>query len=223
VLHAIGRAGAPVPRSIWSAFRRRRRAARLRHRLRPGGSAALGKSVVDAAMVDGASLLAAMFSGMLAGGAGTRRAATTCSTPARPVRSQETRMENRRHQLQRDKFYEDLLSRLGRGADLPRNGPGLASPGDSFSEKFREKTREWCAVFDGSDIVCAGTTFSKRAPCWRGAQHLHALRQGGPPFAPRFSRTPGRSATPPSAAATGAGRLGFSEIDALKNQGLGFA
>src|SRR5512134_3730733 len=110
--------------------------------------------VVDAAMVEGASLLAAMFSGFLT--AGTWREArgeNILDTGAPWYNVYETRdgkyvsigsIESR--------FYEELLQKLGvpdLGQHDRKRWPEMHS---LFARTFKSRTRdEWCKAFEGSD------------------------------------------------------------------------
>jgi alpha-methylacyl-CoA racemase len=242
VLHAIGRAGtAPVPPlNLIGDF---------------GGGGMLlafgiacglveaqrsGKGqVVDAAMVDGASLLAAMFSGMLAGKRWNEtRGDNVLDTGAPWYDNYETK-DGKYVAIGsiEPKFYQELLQRLGLATQsLPtqHDRKGWPALRRLFAEKFKEKTREeWCSVFDGSDACFAPVlTFSEA----RAHPHNTARRtfvQSGkvdqPAPAPRFSRTPGAiRGVPPERGAGGKQALldwGFSdaEISLLKQRGLGFA
>jgi len=242
VLHAIGRAGgAPVPPlnlvgdfgggGMLLAFGI---ACALVEAQRSGKG-----QVVDAAMVDGASLLAALFSGMLAAKRWTEvRGENVLDTGAPWYDVYETK--DRKYVAIgsiEPKFYDELLVRLQlQGKNLPaqQDRKGWPALRKLFSERFREKTRdEWCAVFEGSDACFAPVlTFSE------ARQHPHnAARRGfvesgrvpQPAPAPRFSRTPGAiRGAPPERGAGGRQALadwGFSEqeISSLKDRGLGVA
>ena len=242
VLHAIGRAGgAPVPPlnlvgdfgggGMLLAFGI---ACALVEARRSGKG-----QVVDAAMVDGASLLAAMFSGMLAAGRWNEtRGDNVLDTGAPWYDAYETK--DRKYVAIgsiEPKFYEELLSRLGlQGQDLPKQHDRKGWPAlrKAFSQRFLEKSRdEWCKVFEGSDACFAPVlTFSEA----RAHPHNAARRtftQAGkveqPAPAPRFSRTPGEiRRAPPERGEGGAQALadwGFSDEDvaALKARGLGCA
>jgi alpha-methylacyl-CoA racemase len=242
VLHAIGRAGgAPVPPlNLVGDF---------------GGGGMLlafgiacalveaqksGKGqVVDAAMVDGASVLAAMFSGMMAAKRWSEvRGENILDTGAPWYDTYETK--DGKHVAIgsiEPKFYEELLSRLGLNASaLPKQHDRKGWPAlrKVFTEKFREKSRdEWCAVFDGSDACFAPVlTFSEaRAHPHNVARKTftHSSKVDQPAPAPRFSRTPGAiRRVPPERGAGGGDALkdwGFSEneISSLQEKGLGFA
>jgi len=241
VLHAIGRAGgAPVPPlNLVGDF---------------GGGGMLlafgiacglieaqksGKGqVVDAAMVDGASTLAAMFSGMLAAKRWSEtRGENVLDTGAPWYDSYETR-DGKYVAIGsiEAKFYEDLLLRLGlQGADLPKQHDRKGWPAlrKVFAEKFLEKSRdEWCKAFDGSDACFAPVlTFSEaRAHPHNAARGTFAKigKVDQPAPAPRFSRTPGKiRREPPERGEGGRQALtdwGFSnsEIENFKTLGLNF-
>jgi alpha-methylacyl-CoA racemase len=192
--------------------------------------------VVDAAMVEGASLLAAMFSGFLAAGAWTEeRAANVLDTGAPWYDVYETKdgkyvsigsIEAR--------FYEELLARL-QLSDVPPQHDRARWPElrRLFESTFKAKTRdEWCRVFEGSD-ACFAPVLS-----WSEARaHPHNAARGAyvqvagvpqPAPAPRFSRSV--AALPDVPPERGAGgrlaleRWGFGAQDAkrLQSRGLGF-
>ena len=157
--------------------------------------------VVDAAMVEGASLLAAMFSWFPRGehlvgrarrehsryrGAVVRR----LRDPGRQVRG------DRRHRG--PKFYDELLSRLNlEGENLPGQYERARWPEmrEIFRSTFKSRTRdEWCRVFEGSDACFAPVlTFSERGAIRTTprARHVEVAASAQPAPAPRFSRTPG--------------------------------
>jgi alpha-methylacyl-CoA racemase len=195
--------------------------------------------VVDAAMVDGASLLAAMFSGMLAGGRWSEKAGENVLDTGAPWYDVYETKDGKYVAIGsiEPKFYEELLLRLNLKketlpAQMDRKGwPALRK---LFGETFKQKTRdEWCAVFEGSD-ACFAPVLG-----WSEARaHPHNVERGGfatvgkvpqPAPAPRFSRTPGGiRGTPPERGQGGAQALkdwGFSdaEVSGLKEKGLGVA
>jgi alpha-methylacyl-CoA racemase len=236
VLHAIGRAGeAPVPPlNLVGDF---------------GGGGMLlafgiacgviearasGRGqVVDAAMVDGASLLATMFAGMIASGLWRdgARGTNALDSGAPWYDTYETRDgEHVAVGAIEPKFYAELLARLGLDASLRASQherstwPALRQ---QLAARFREQTRdEWVAIFEGSDACVAPVlTFAEA----RGHPHVIARRGaveiGGivqPAAAPRFSRTPGAAGgAPPPRGSGGADALrdwGFDAhaIDALR-------
>jgi alpha-methylacyl-CoA racemase len=241
VLHAIGRAGgAPVPPlnlvgdfgggGMLLAFGI---ACALVEAQRSGKG-----QVVDAAMVDGASLLATMFSGMLAAKRWSEtRGENVLDTGAPWYDVYETK-DGKYVAIGsiEPKFYEELISRLSlQGRDLPaqQDRKGWPALRQIFSEKFREKTRdEWCAVFEGSDACFAPVlTFSEARAHPHNAARRTFVQSGKvdqPAPAPRFSRTPGAiRRAPPERGEGGKQALmdwGFSasELEKLKSSGLNF-
>jgi alpha-methylacyl-CoA racemase len=241
VLHAIGRAGgAPVPPlNLVGDF---------------GGGGMLlafgitcallevqrsGKGqVVDAAMVDGASLLAAMFSGMLAAKRWSEaRGENVLDTGAPWYDAYETK-DGKYVAIGsiEPKFYAELLLRLelqDKGLPKQMDRKGWPALRKALSGKFKERTREaWCSVFDGSDACFAPVlTFSEaRAHPHNAARrsYLHSGKVDQPAPAPRYSRTPGAiRGAPPERGEGGKDALmdwGFSpaEIEGLKSSGLNF-
>ena len=239
VLHAIGRKGeAPVPPlNLVGDF--------------GGGGMLLGfgiacalieaqrsgkGQVVDAAMVEGASLLAAMFSGMLAAKRWSElRGENTLDSGAPWYDVYETKdgkyvsigaIEAR--------FFDELIKRLGL-TDVPPQHDRVRWPElrALFTGRFKSKTRdEWCKAFEGSDACFAPVlTFSeaRRDPhnVARGA-YIEVAGVEQPAPAPRFSRTPGRvRRAPPERGQGGREALadwGFDEatIARLASLGLGF-
>jgi len=190
--------------------------------------------VVDAAMVDGTALLAAMFHGFLkANQWSEERGVNVLDTGAPWYDVYETKdgkyvcigaIEA--------KFFAELLSRMAL-RDLPAQHDRSRWPEmrRRFAEAFRSKTRdEWCRVFEGSD-ACFAPVLG-----WREArEHAHARARASyvsvgevaqPAPAPRFSRTPGAVRRPPpergagGAAALRDWGLGAADIDQLKSLGL---
>ena len=192
--------------------------------------------VVDAAMVDGASLLMAMpFAFFAAGLWEDRRGVNILDSGAHFYEVYETAdgkyvsigsIERR--------FYAELIEKTGLSGD-----PEFAQQMDQemwprlkerLAEVFRRKTRdEWCEIMEGSDICFAPVMSLGEAP---DHHHLKAretfvtrdgLRQPAP--APRFSRTrPEIQSPPPTAGEHNRKALadwGFSEseIDGLEAAG----
>jgi alpha-methylacyl-CoA racemase len=242
VLHAFGRKGeAPVPPlnlvgdfgggGMLLGFGI---ACALLHAQRTGQG-----QVVDAAMVEGASLLAAMFSGFLAAGHWREeRGVNVLDTGAPWYDAYET--QDGKHVAIgaiEAKFFEELLARLelepkSLGAQNDRAGwPQMRK---AFADKFRSRTRdEWCAVFEGSDACFAPVlsfTEARRHP-HTVARHAYVTRAKveQPAPAPRFSATPAAvRRDPPERGAGGREALadwGFSgpDIERLAHAGLGFA
>jgi alpha-methylacyl-CoA racemase len=218
VLHAIGRAGdRPVPPlnligdfgggsmllvvGVLAALWERERSGR--------------GQVVDAAMVDGTSLLAQLIWGLLDRGGWTDERAANLLDGYAPFYDTYTCADGAHVAVAalEPQFYAALLDGLGlAAADLPARDdrerwPQLRA---RFAEVFATRTRDaWAAVFDGTDAcVTAVLSFAE------AAAHPHlaergtiiapdGVRQAAP--APRFSRTPARwrpsSAAPEDAVA----------------------
>jgi len=105
-------------------------------------------------------------------------------------------------------FYAELLRLTGlEGAELPRQMDKSQWPAlkERFAELFRQKTRdEWCELMEHTDVCFAPVLAMDETP-----QHPHIVARGTftevaglvqPAPAPRFSRTPGEVARPPSRA-----------------------
>jgi len=193
--------------------------------------------VVDAAMVDGAALLAAMFSGFLAAGRWSEeRGVNLLDTGAPWYDCYETR-DGKYVAIGaiEAKFYEELLQRLGLSGLPPQNErAGWPAMREAFARTFKGKTREeWVKVFEGSDACFAPVlSFSeaRRHPhnlARRGTVSVARLEQPAP--APRFSATRAEvSRVPPERGVLGRAALkdwGFSgaDIERLKKAGLGTA
>lgn len=239
-LHAIGRAGeAPVPPlnllgdfgggGMLLAFGI---SAALLNAQRTGQG-----QVVDAAMVEGASILAAMFSGFLASKSWSEQRAVNILDGGAPWYDTYETKDGKYVAIGsiEAKFYADLLGRLGLASEvLPKQHERVGWPElrARFSAVFKSKTRdEWCAAFEGSDACFAPVlTFSE------ARAHPHNVARGAfvevagvpqPAPAPRFSRTPGGVARkPPERGEGGREALadwGFAvgEIQELESLGLG--
>jgi alpha-methylacyl-CoA racemase len=189
--------------------------------------------VVDAAMVDGASLLVAMFAGFLKAGSWSEaRGENILDTGAPWYNVYETK-DGKHVSIGpiETRFYEELLQKLG-VPDLGQHDrsrwPAMHS---LFSSTFKTKTRdEWCQVFEGSDACFAPVLSWSEA---RSNAHnvarksfLSIAKVEQPAPAPRFSRTPGNvRRAPPERGEGGAQALqewGFSktELNALRSRGL---
>jgi alpha-methylacyl-CoA racemase len=239
VLHAVGRRGeAPVPPlNLIGDF--------------GGGGMLLGfgvacalleaqrsgrGQVVDAAMVEGAALLAAMFSGFLkANQWSEERGANILDTGAPWYDVYETKdgkyvcvgaIEAR--------FYEELITRLEL-KNLPAQHDRARWPEmrERFAQKFKMKTRdEWCAAFEGSDACFAPVlSWSEARRDAHNVARKSYVKSAGveqPAPAPRFSRTPGQVGRAPPERGEGGMRalsewgFAFEEIQSLKSRGLDF-
>ena len=185
--------------------------------------------VVDAAMVEGASLLAAMFAGFLKTKTWSEvRGVNILDTGAPWYNVYETRdgkyvsigsIETR--------FYQELLQKLklkDLGQHDRKRWPAMRK---LFARTFKSKTRaQWCKVFEGSDACFAPVLSWSEAR--RDAHNVFRnsfLEMGGvnqPAPAPRFSRTPGAvRRAPPERGQGGRQALrdwGFDD-DAIKKLG----
>ena len=155
--------------------------------------------VVDAAMVDGASLLMTLVYGMRAAGEWSDERGTNRLDSGTPWYDVYETSDGKWVSVGSNelRFYDAMLERMGLHNDgLPdrddrANWPLLRR---RFGEVFRQKTRdEWCAVMDGSDACFAPVLSLGEAP---DHPHMRARNtfvevdgvvQPGP--APRFSRT----------------------------------
>jgi alpha-methylacyl-CoA racemase len=242
VLHAIGRAGdAPVPPlNLVGDFGGG--GMLLAFGIACGIIEARGSGrgqVIDAAMVDGASLLATMFSGMLAANRWSEaRGENAIDSGAPWYDTYETK--DRKYVAVgaiEPKFYAELIGRLGlTPEELPERDDRARWPElrGRLAAVFRTRTRdEWCNVFEGSDACFAPVlTFSEARAHPHSAARAAYTKVGNveqPAPAPRFGRTPGAvRRAPPERGAMGRDALaewGFSpdEIDGLAALGLGFA
>ena len=188
--------------------------------------------VVDAAIVDGAAHLNAMFASMLAGGWAHERRAANLLDGGVPFYDVYETADGRHMSVGalEPKFYAELLERLGLADDVPdRNDPAQwPALRTTLATRFAERTQaEWAEVFDGSDACCAPVL-----PMTEAARHPHLGERGTyvdrdgilqPAPAPRFSRTAATLTTGPSAAGadTRAALLawGIDDVDALIDKG----
>jgi len=194
--------------------------------------------VVDAAIVEGASLLGTMFWGLKAAHQWTGQRGANVLDSGAPWYDTYATQDGHHVAIAaiEAKFYAELLARLGlANAPLPAQDDRAGWPvlRERFAAIFVTRTRAaWCEVFEGADACFAPVlTFDE------AARHPHALARQAhvtvgdipqPAPAPRFSRTPGAiRRTPPERGAGGREALaqwGFSAADVarLAAQGLGF-
>ena len=192
--------------------------------------------VVDAAMIDGASLLATMFSGLMAGGQwrdGER--GNNILDSGAPWYDTYATADGEHVAIGaiEAKFYAELLDRLGFDATLAATQhdrstwPALRA---RFVECFRQRTRaEWEAVFEGSDacfapvLSFAGSRRHPHVAARAGTIEVGGIAQPAP--APRFDRTPGETTGPPPERGSGGNaalqRWGFDAAAVAALQGLG--
>ncbi len=241
VLHAFGRkGGAPVPPlnlvgdfgggGMLLAFGV---AAALVEAHRSGRG-----QVVDASMVEGASLLAAMFSGLLKENQWSEARGENILDTGAPWYDVYQTKDGKYVCIGsiEARFFDDLLQRLA----IPREQLGAQHDRARwpqmkalFEKTFRTRTREeWCAAFEGSDACFAPVlSFSEaRAHPHNRARQSFVSVAGveQPAPAPRFSRTePAIGRPPPERGEGGRQALaawGFAqeEIKQLESRGLGF-
>jgi alpha-methylacyl-CoA racemase len=195
--------------------------------------------VVDAAMTEGASLLAAMFAGFLHARRWTEERGVNILDSGAPWYDVYETRDGKYVSIGsiEAKFYEDLLSRLNLDKDtLPAQNDrdGWSVLRKAFTEKFKSRTREeWCAVFEGSDAcfapVLSFTESRRHAHNVARKSYVSVAGVEQPAPAPRFSRTaPAVRGAPPERGEGGAQALrdwGFSEADLsrMKEQGLNCA
>ncbi|MGW6137486.1 CaiB/BaiF CoA transferase family protein [Streptomyces sp. NPDC055144] len=155
--------------------------------------------VVDAAIVDGASHLAAMIHGMLAAGGWQDRRGSNLLDGGCPFYGTYETSDGQYMAVGalEQQFYDEFIALLGIGGTAPAR-KDLARWGelrDAVAARFKTRTREeWTAVFEGSDACVAPVLSLREAP---GHPHLAArgtfTDHGGitqPAPAPRFSATP---------------------------------
>jgi alpha-methylacyl-CoA racemase len=194
--------------------------------------------VVDAAMVEGASLLAAMFAGLLATRQWKEERGANILDSGSPWYDVYETKDGKYVSIGsiEPKFYADLLKRLGLATEsLPKQNDVARWPElrTRFTAVFKTKTRdEWCTAFEGSDACFAPVltmTEAKRHPhnvARESFVTVAGIEQAAP--APRFSRTPAEvRGAPPERGEGGKGALsewGFaaSDIERLRSLGLGF-
>ncbi|MDQ2727104.1 MAG: CoA transferase [Actinomycetota bacterium] len=167
--------------------------------------------VIDAAMVDGAALLAAMVWGFKSAGFWGERGTNLLDGGAWYYGTYETEDGGYvSFGSLEPQFYAEMLRITGLDADVDGKGP-VPKPGDrqSWPEMrerlaaiIRTKPRDaWCAVLEGTDACFAPVLTMDEAP-----KHPHMAQRetfvdvGGvtqPAPAPRLSRTPGEVSGPP--------------------------
>jgi alpha-methylacyl-CoA racemase len=192
--------------------------------------------VVDAAMVEGASLLAAMFAGFLKAGTWSENRGDNTLDSGAPWYDVYETKDGKYVSIGsiEARFFEELVARLRLSSVPPQHDrsrwPEMRT---MFAKAFKSKTRdEWCKVFEGSDACFAPVLSWSEAR--RDAHNvarksffeLAGVEQPAP--APRFSRTPGAvRRAPPERGEGGAAALaewGFDsdEMKKLAKLGLGF-
>jgi alpha-methylacyl-CoA racemase len=163
--------------------------------------------VVDAAMVDGAAALMAVFYGAQQSGFWGERGTNMIDTGSHFYDVYET-SDGKYISIGsiEPQFYAELLEKLGlEPASLPEQMDRAQWPElkERFAKLFKTRTRdEWCERMEGSDVCFAPVLSLAEAPdhphnVARGTfVEVAGARQPGP--APRFSRTHAEIARPPA-------------------------
>jgi alpha-methylacyl-CoA racemase len=178
--------------------------------------------VVDAAMVEGASLLAAMFHGFLKMNQWSEVRGTNILDTGAPWYDVYETRDGKYVSIGaiEAKFFAELTARLGLSDLAPQNDrarwPELR---EVFRKTFKQKTRdEWCQVFEGSDAcfapVLSFTEAQRDAHNVARKSHVTVAGIEQPAPAPRFSRTPGAVRRPPP-------ERGEGGLEALTDRGFG--
>lgn len=180
--------------------------------------------VVDAAMVDGASSLASIFHGLIAGGSWQAGRGSNLLDGGAPFYATYRTADGRWISLAplEPKFFAQLVQALGLDpAYIPRQYDRKAWPAlrDAIATAVAQHTRdEWCRRLEGSDVCFAPVLAFDEA-----AAHRHAQARGAfvevagvqqPAPAPRFDRTPAAVPQP-------APRVGEHTAEVLREAGYG--
>jgi alpha-methylacyl-CoA racemase len=194
--------------------------------------------VIDAAMVDSASLMTTMFAGMRAAGQWHDERGVNLLDSGAPWYDSYATQDGHYVAIGaiEPKFYALLIDRLGlAGQDLPAQHERARWPElrARFAALFRSKTRdEWCALFEGADACFAPVLDFAEARLHphnvarRRAVNVDGIDQPAP--APLFARTPGAiRGGPPERGAGGRAALADWGLDAatierLSALGTGF-
>src|SRR5687767_6251711 len=190
--------------------------------------------VVDAAMVEGASLLGAMFAGFLASKNWSEERGTNILDTGAPWYNVYETKDGKHISIGsiETRFYEELLQKLGvpdLGQHDRKRWPEMR---ELFEKAFKTRTRdEWGKVFEGSDACFAPVLSWSEAR--RDAHNVarksftEVANVEQPLPAPRFSRTPGAVRRAPPERGEGGRRAlqdwGFEpdHITKLSKLGLG--
>jgi alpha-methylacyl-CoA racemase len=161
--------------------------------------------VVDAAMVDGAALLAGMIHGLRAAGDWGERGTNLLDGGAWFYDAYET-ADGRYVSLGAiDPRARRQLAELTGVDPGPDDRPSWPATKARLAAAIRTRTRdEWCAVLEGTDVCFAPVLEPGEAPDHPHNRHRRTFTEVGgvvqPAPAPRFSRTPPAVAGPPPAA-----------------------
>ncbi len=192
--------------------------------------------VIDAAMVEGAALLAAMFSGFIGAGTWSEERGSNILDTGAPWYNVYGTKDGKFVSIGsiEERFYKDLLLRLNANEFLTLQHDKASWPKMKarFTEIFKSKTRdEWVKAFDSSDACFAPVLSWSEAPRHphnrARSSYISVKRVEQPAPAPRFSRTPPEVKRPPPERGEGGRQAlldwGFTaqQIDSLKSRGLG--
>jgi len=190
--------------------------------------------VVDAAMVEGAALLAVMFAGFLHAKEWSEERGVNILDTGAPWYNVYATKDDKYVSIGsiEGRFYEELFSRLKLPLMPQYERSRWPEMKRLFEKTFKSKTRdEWCKVFEGSDACFAPVlswSEARRDPhnvFRKSSIEVKGVEQPAP--APRFSRTPGSvRRPPPERGEQGAQALadwGFTrkDVESLKSRGLG--
>ena len=191
--------------------------------------------VIDAAMVDGAALLAAMFAGFLAAGGWSEERGANILDSGAPWYDVYETADGKYVAIGaiEDKFYAELCARLELELPPQHDRARWSEMRRRLAETFKRKTRdEWCRVFEGSDAcfapVLSWTEARAHEHSRARAAYVELAKVAQPAPAPRFSRTaPELRRAPPERGESGREALadwGFAPDDVarLKTLGVGF-
>ncbi|MEV6945444.1 CaiB/BaiF CoA-transferase family protein [Streptomyces sp. NPDC051172] len=173
------------------------------HHARAGGTG----QVVDAAIVDGTSHLAAMIHGMLAAGGWQDRRGANLLDGGCPYYGTYETADGKYMAVGalEPQFYDEFVRVLGipEHADARKDRSRWGELREAVAAGFKSRTRdEWTAVFAGSDACVAPVLSLREAP-----HHPHLAARGTftehggitqPAPAPRFSATPTAVRTGPA-------------------------
>ena len=191
--------------------------------------------VIDAAMVDGAASLMAMFFSMAGRGFKDQRGSNMLDGGAHFYNTYETK--DGKHICVgaiEPQFYAELVAKAG--VDANRFGPQMDQGQwvdfkEELTEVFKTRTRdEWCAIMEGSDVCFAPVLSILEAPNHPHNRHrqtfveVDGVTQPAP--SPRFSRTEAEishsARAPGEDTRTVLAELGLDDarIGALEEQGV---
>src|SRR5258706_8968345 len=192
--------------------------------------------VIDAAMTDGAALLAAMFSGFLAANTWSEERGTNILDTGAPWYNVYETKDGKHVSIGaiEDRFYKELLVKLSAVEFLSLQHVRVSWPEMKarFVIIFKSKTRDdWVRAFEGSDACFAPVLSWSEAPRHphnrARSSYISVKRVEQPAPAPRFSRTPAEVIHPPPERGEGGAQAlkdwGFTEAEAkeLRSRGLG--